>query len=80
MLKAATEEFAPRWFLKVEDDVYVSPSHALAALPQWRGMGVEYVGCLAHKRHVDWKVLDGQKVPPLPAACEYQLARTRACW
>lgn len=64
MLKAATEEFAPRWFLRVEDNVYVSPSHALAALPQWRGMAVEYVGCLASHRHVDWRTLDGQKARP----------------
>lgn len=64
MFQAAMEEFAPEWFLKVEDNVYVSPSHALAALPQWGAMGVEYVGCLAHDRHVDWKMLDGIKVWP----------------
>eukprot|EP00892_Ulva_mutabilis_P002148 jgi/Ulvmu1/11934/UM082_0013.1 len=62
MFQAAMEEFSPQWFLKVEDSVYVSPSHALAALPQWRAMGVEYVGCLAHNRHVNWHTLDGKQV------------------
>jgi hypothetical protein len=54
MFSVATAAYSPRWFLKVEDSVYVSPSHAVAASYQWGAMNAEYIGCLRHKRPVDW--------------------------
>ena len=54
MFAAVSESWAPKWFLKVEDSVYVSPSHAVAATAQWSAMSAEYVGCLQHRRPVQW--------------------------
>ena len=36
------------WILKLEDDVYLSPSRLLAATSQWSAAGAQYVGCMNH--------------------------------
>lgn len=61
MLTSGWESHAPRWFLKVEDSVYVSPSHALRATQQWSGMHAEYVGCLQHGRPVEYYNLEARQ-------------------
>lgn len=53
MLASGWQSHAPRWFLKVEDSVYVSPGNALQASQQWTAMHAEYVGCIQHARPVD---------------------------
>lgn len=38
--------FNVEWTIKVDDSVYLNPQRLMLAIPQWRSMGVEYVGCM----------------------------------
>jgi Galactosyltransferase len=40
--------FDAEWILKLDDDVYLSPSRLLVATSQWNSIGVHYVGCMNH--------------------------------
>lgn len=53
MLASGWQLHPPKWFLKIEDSVYISPGHALQASHQWTAMHAEYVGCIRHARPVE---------------------------
>jgi hypothetical protein len=38
--------YQAEWIVKVDDSVYMTPQRLMLAIPQWRAMGAEYVGCM----------------------------------
>ncbi|KDD72366.1 galactosyltransferase, partial [Helicosporidium sp. ATCC 50920] len=45
-LQAVMRAYAPRYVLKVDDDVYLRPSNLMSALAQWSRLEADYVGCM----------------------------------
>lgn len=63
-LASGWRSHSPKWFLKVDDTVYVSPGHALQASHQWSAMHAEYVGCIQHARRVESYDEEAMQVRP----------------
>jgi hypothetical protein len=53
--------FDAEWILKIDDDVYLSPTRLLAATSQWNDISAEYVGCMNHGLPVGQKPKHSQK-------------------
>jgi hypothetical protein len=43
------------YVLKVDDDMFVSPSHLSKAVEQWSGMKADYIGCMIHGNLINIK-------------------------